>query len=182
MAFLADVYGKSKLMEMLSHQPGYFNGDKEVAEVIDTFCTLSYPDNIPFQRTVNDGMQMLWTMYDLGRIHGIRAERKRKKEAAWKREFATKLKSLNAENQMKLFIVIKAMTAMNEAQSKEYGQLQDKVKTLPEHMRDSFLDFLPDAAQRVLNGETCAQLWQYWQSQDKGNEVRYDKQQKEDIA
>ena len=86
MTYFVDVYGENKLMEMLALQPNRFNRDAEVETIINTFCALPSPENIRFNRVVNEGLQMLWAMYDLGRIHGIRAERKRRKDAAKKKQ------------------------------------------------------------------------------------------------
>ena len=75
------VWDKSPVLSMIGKATTFqFMGNPEVSEVINTFRELPEPYGSFYKVTFNHGIDLLFSLYILGTIHGIRAERQRRKE------------------------------------------------------------------------------------------------------
>lgn len=74
------VWDKSPTMKMLGkNTTAQFWENHEVKEVINVFRELPEPYKSFYNVTFNHGLNLLFSLYTLGVIHGIRIERKRRK-------------------------------------------------------------------------------------------------------
>lgn len=75
------IYHSNKTMEMLCHCENWFRAaDEEISDVIKAFAELPEPYNANYKKTFKEAWQLLAAIYNLGRIHGIRAERERQQK------------------------------------------------------------------------------------------------------
>ena len=75
------VWHMNELMRMLGNQEIGFYWDNDVKEVIKSFLDFYKPPRDFFYRmSIQHAEPILFAMYQLGKIHGIRQERKRRKE------------------------------------------------------------------------------------------------------
>ena len=76
-----NVWKQNKTMKMIGeHKTNNFAEDPEITEVIKAFTSL--PGNYGgfFETVCSNSFELLISMYTLGRIHGIREERKKRKK------------------------------------------------------------------------------------------------------
>ena len=79
------VWDKSPVMKMIGkNTTSQFMGKKEVQEVIDVFMGLPEPHNTFYDLAFRNCIDLLFSLYTLGLIHGIRAERQRRKKGGIK--------------------------------------------------------------------------------------------------
>lgn len=79
------VWDKSPVMKMIGkNNLTKFMGKPEVQEVIDVFRGLPEPHNTFYNLAFNHCIDLLFSLYTLGLIHGIRAERQRRKKGGIK--------------------------------------------------------------------------------------------------
>ena len=78
------VWNKNEIMKMLGTKtPTNFVGNPEVETVKETFRNLPGAEGSFYKLVCSHCFGLLFSLYELGRIHGIRAERERiKKKAA----------------------------------------------------------------------------------------------------
>lgn len=75
------IYHSNKTMEMLCHCENWFRAaDEEISDVIKAFAELPEPHNAIYIIALKDAWHLLAALYNLGRIHGIRAERERQQK------------------------------------------------------------------------------------------------------
>lgn len=75
------IYNSNKTMKILCHCENWFRpADREISNVIKAFAALPEPHNAIYKIALKDAWHLLAALYNLGRIHGIRAERERHQE------------------------------------------------------------------------------------------------------
>lgn len=74
------IYDKSPVLKMIGHnRQAQFLGNPEVKEVINTFLNLPEPHGNFYKSILSYEIDLLFSLFALGTIHGIRQERKRKR-------------------------------------------------------------------------------------------------------
>lgn len=75
------IYRSNKTMKMLCHCENWFRpAVGEISNVIKAFAELPEPHNAIYKIALKDAWHLLAALYNLGRIHGIRAERERQQK------------------------------------------------------------------------------------------------------
>ena len=76
-----DVWNQNAVMKMIAeHKADNFIKSPEVTEVIKAFTNLPGPYGNFYQTVCSNSFELLISLYTLGRIHGIREERKNRKK------------------------------------------------------------------------------------------------------
>lgn len=72
------VWNTSPVMRMIGkNTSALFMGNHEVQEVLNTFRELPEPHGSFYKTVFNHGIDLIFAVYTLGVIHGIRQERER---------------------------------------------------------------------------------------------------------